>query len=211
MKTTNTKNINSKLKTTTKALIIAGVVAGISLPVAANKYRGHNDSAFDYAKVVDATPVIETFEVNNPVEQCWDEKVRHNTGYSDRGYNDRRRNSHTGEIFGALIGAAVGNQVGSGRGKKVATAAGAILGGSIARDIKNDKRRSRNRHSDRYAYQDRGGYETVQRCELRDSFTTQERIVGYDVAYKYRGNVFHTQMNQAPGNKIKVKVTVKPV
>lgn len=216
MKTTNTKNINSKLKTTTKALIIAGVVAGISLPVAANKYRGHNDSAFDYAKVVDATPVIETYQVNNPVEQCWDEKVRRNTRYSDqnynnRGYNDRRSKSRTGEIFGALIGAAVGNQVGSGRGKKVATAAGAILGGSIAHDIKNDNRRSKNRHSDRYAYQDRGGYDTVQRCELRDSFTTEERIVGYDVAYKYRGNVFHTQMNQAPGNKIKVKVTVKPV
>ncbi|MFT4630506.1 MAG: hypothetical protein ACI9WC_001058 [Arenicella sp.] len=211
MKTTNTTNINSKLRNTTKALIVAGVVAGVSLPVAANKYRGHNDSAFDYAKVVDVTPAIETYEVNNPVEQCWDEKIRHNTGYSDRGYNDRGRSSHTGEIFGALIGAAVGNKVGSGRGKKVATVAGAILGGSIARDIKNGDRRSNSRNSDRYAYQGRGGYETVQRCELRDSITTQERVVGFDVAYKYRGNVFNTQMNQRPGDKIKVKVTVKPV
>ena len=211
MRTTNTTNINSKLRNTTKALIVAGVVAGISLPVAANKYRAHNDSAFDYAKVVDVTPVIETYEVNNPVEQCWDEQIRHETNYSDRGYNDRRRTSHTGEIFGAIIGAAVGNQVGSGRGKKVATAAGAILGGSIARDIKNGNRRSNNRYSDRNTYQNQGGYETVQRCELRDSVTMQERVVGFDVAYKYRGNVFNTRMNQQPGDKIKVRVTVKPV
>lgn len=210
MKTTNTKNINSKLRNTIKALIVAGVVAGISLPVAANKYRGHNDYAFDYAKVLDVTPVIETYEVNNPVEQCWDEKVAY-TYYSDRAYNERRRSSNTGEIFGAILGAVVGNQVGNGRGKKVATAAGAILGGSIARDIKNDNRRSNNHHSDRYASQDRGGYKTVQRCELRDSFTSQERVVGFDVAYRYRGNVFNTQMNQRPGDKIKVKVTVKPV
>ena len=210
MKITNTKNINNKLRNTTKALIVASVVAGISLPVAANKYLAHNNSAFDYAKVVDVTPVIETYEVNNPVEQCWDEKVAY-SDYSERAYNERRRNSHTGEIFGAILGAVVGNQVGNGRGKKIATAAGAILGGSIARDIKNNKRRLNNHHSDRYASQGHGGYKTVQRCEVRDSFTTQERVVGFDVAYKYRGNVFYTQMNQRPGNKIKVKVTVKPV
>jgi uncharacterized protein YcfJ len=40
---------------------------------------------------------------------------------------------------------------------------------------------------------------------------TKEEVVGYDVAYKYRGSVFHTQMADHPGNKIKVKVTVDPV
>jgi len=215
MKTNFKSNLNKNLKSTTKALIVAGVIAGISLPVAAKKYRDYNTSTYDYAKVVDVVPVVETYEVNNPVEQCWDErvprKVRYSDRHSDRHYDDRSYKSHTGEIFGAIIGAAVGNQVGSGRGKKVATAAGAILGGSIARDIKNQNRAKRHydRHSSRYDRRDR--YETVQRCEIRDSFTTEERIVGYDVAYKYRGNVFHTKMNQDPGAKIKVKVTVNPV
>jgi len=51
----------------------------------------------------------------------------------------------------------------------------------------------------------------VQRCEVKDSYITKKQIVGYDVAYKYRGNVFYTQMSERPNDKIKVKVTVNPV
>lgn len=201
---TQAKNVNGKFKRTATALVVAGVIGGISLPVAAGKYRDYSNSAYDYAKVVGVTPVVETFEVNNPVEECWDERVPRQVYHRDH----RRHKSHTGEIFGAIIGAAVGNQFGSGRGKKVATAAGAILGGSIARDIKHQNRHNRDYHRD---YDRPVAYETVQRCAVRDSYTTEERIVGYDVAYKYRGNVFHTQMNHDPGAKIKVKVTVNPV
>ena len=192
--------MQAKLKTITKALIVAGVIGGVSLPVAAGKYRDRNNTTYDHAKVVDVVPVVETYQVNRPVEECWDEQVRHDVRRSDRG-----RYTRTPEILGGIIGAAIGNQFGSGRGKKVATVAGAVLGASVGRDTKY-----RNRHNDRY---DRRavGYETVQRCEVRDSFTTEERIIGFDVAYKYRGNVFHTQMDRDPGDKIKVKVTVDPV
>lgn len=195
-----------------KALLTAGVIAVISVPVTAKHfedYRGRNNSTFDHAKVVQVVPVVETIKVNRPVEQCWDERVRRQSYNSGRDYYDhpRRSRSKTGEILGGIIGAAIGNQFGHGKGKKVATVAGAVLGASVAKDVKRHYKRNRHYSNNRYGR----GFETVQRCEVRDSFVTEEQIVGYDVAYKYRGNVFHTQMNQHPGNKIKVKVTVNPV
>ena len=206
------RNSSPKLRTIAKAVVIASVVGGISMPVAAKKYRDYRESnrtTVDYAKVVDVAPIVESYQVNNPVEQCWDEKVpvRYSRHSERRDYRGRHK-SPTGEILGAIIGGAIGNQFGSGRGKKVATAAGAVLGASVAHDVKHAKR-DKYRHGSR-GY-DRNRYEVVQRCEVRDSYTTEEQVVGYNVAYKYRGNVYHTEMNQHPGDKIKVRVTVDPV
>lgn len=210
--------MKTKLNTLTKSLIITGVIGGISLPVAANKYRDYNNSAYDHAKVVGVDPIFETYQVNDPVEECWDEKIPKKAHYR----NDRRHGgsnySRTPEILGGLIGAVLGNQVGNGRGKKVATVAGAVLGASVGRDVKhrNRDRNYRDHRSERRGDYDRGGYqnsryEVVQRCELRDNYTTKQRVVAYNVAYKYRGNVFHTEMQYEPSDEIKVKVTVNPV
>ena len=202
MKTKQKSKFNLKLTATSKALIIAGVVAGVSLPVAANKYQENHNSVYDYAKVVDVQPLIETYKVNQPVEQCWDERVQRNR-YDDRGRYSRS-NSNTPSILGAIIGGAIGNRFGHGDGRKIATVAGAVLGSSIGRDVKNSKR-NQNHHNANIAY------DTVQRCEFRDSYVTKEQVVGYDVTYKYRGNVFHTKMAQQPHDKIKVMITVNPV
>jgi len=181
-----------------KALIIAGVAGVISAPVAAKKYHDYNNSAYDYAKVVGVNPVVETYQVNHPVEHCWNEQVRVKRKHKRSHY------TRTPEILGGLIGAAIGNQFGDGRGEKVATVAGAVLGASVGRDIKHQNRR----HA---GYDRHPEYKTVKRCELKDSYSTEERVIGYDVAYKYQGNVFHTQLDEHPGRKIKVRVTVDPV
>lgn len=211
-----TSKLNTKLKTVGTAMIIAGVVGGVSMPVAAKKYNDYRDtnhSAYDYAKVVNVEPIFETHKVNNPVEQCWDEKVA-TRGRQHSNYNESNsgHNSPTGTILGAIIGGALGNQFGSGRGKKVATVAGAVLGASVGNDVKQKNRHRNSRYNDRYDRQNSyDRYEVVQRCELRDNYTVEERLVGYNVAYKYRDNVFHTEMDRDPGNKIKVRVTVDPV
>jgi len=196
----------TKLKIVSKALIVAGVVGAVSLPVTAKRYYEHNNSAYDYAKVVDVSPVVESYKVNHPVEKCWDERV------SVRQYDrPHRSKSRTPEIVGAIIGGVVGNRIGKrggGSARDVATVAGAVLGGSIGRDVKH---RNQRKYDRKYSQNHHSGYKTVQHCELQDSYVTKEKVVGYDVAYKYRGNVFHTQLNQHPGDKIKVKVTVDPV
>lgn len=190
-------------KTLTKSLVAASVIAVIATPVSAAKNR-HN-SNIEYARVVGVTPVYEQYQINNPVEECWNERVQNNRRTS-------QSRSRTPEILGGLIGAAIGHQFGKGRGQDVATAAGVVLGASVGRDIKH--RHKRNSHHDsRYnsRYNNDRHYQVVQRCEVRDSYSTQDRIVGYDVAYQYNGNVFYTQMDQHPGKRIKVHVTVNPV
>ena len=206
-------NLNKKntRKTFTTSLIAAVVIGAVSLPAAAGKHRGHSNYSnanFDYARVVSVNPVFETYQVNHPVEHCWNEQMQvHDRAYSN---NSRHRNkSATPVILGAIIGGIVGNRVGKsggGRSRDVATVAGAVLGGSVASDVKRNNRRN---HYDN-GYQTTR-YETVQRCELQDSYVTKQKVVGYDVAYKYRGNVFHTKTNKHPGDKIKVKVSVNPV
>jgi len=186
------KNTTKSIKTLAKTIIALSSVAVIASPASARDYNNQsNHSSINYAQVVNVKPVIEKYQVNNPVEQCWDEQVQ---------VNRRNHNTRTPEILGGLIGAALGHNVGNGRGQDVATVAGAVLGASVGRDIKKN---TQSRHG--------ATYQVVQRCEVRNSYTTQEQIVGYDVAYRYNGEVFHTHMNQHPGKRIKVRVTVNPV
>jgi len=212
----NTKNTR---KTFTRSMIAAIVVGAISLPVAAGKHRGHSNydnATYDYARVVNVNPVVETYQVNEPVEHCWNEKVAvRDRGYDRPRYYDKqyKNKSRTPEVLGAIIGGVIGNQVGKrggGKARDVATVAGAVLGGSIGRDVKhkNNRRYSERHYNDGYHTT---RYETVKRCEVKDSYVTKEQVVGYDVAYKYRGDVFYTKTSERPGDKIKVKVTVNPV
>lgn len=180
-------NTTNAIKTGSKSLLVAGVLAAIAMPaVAANRA---SNTSYQYAQVVSATPVVESYRVNNPVEECWDERVRTSSQAS---------RSRTPEILGGLIGAAIGHEFGSGRGQKVATVAGAVLGASVGHDVKNKNRSTGST------------YQVVQRCEVRDSYSTHEQVVGYDVAYRFNNEVFYTQMSQHPGNRIKVQVTVTP-
>lgn len=153
------------------------------------------DSVIDSARVVNVDPVIERYQVNNPTEHCWNERVPTS--------NRVKNKSYTPEVFGALIGAAVGNRFGSGSGRDAATVAGALLGTTIGRDIKHQRNGQYARGATRY--------DVVQRCETRDSFVTEERVVGYNVDYKYKGKIYQTFLDQDPGDRIKVRVSVEPL
>ena len=197
-----TKNVVGTRKKLFLSMLVASTVALASGPVAAKKYRAPSNSAFDYAKVVNVEPIYETYQVHKPVEHCYTERVR----VTNNRYYGKK--SKTPEIIGGIIGGAIGNRVGKnggGNARDVATVVGAVLGGSIARDIKHKN------HNKRYGKSGRDHYETVERCEIEDSYTTKKELVGYDVAYKYRGNVYYSHFDQHPGDRIKIKVSVKPV
>ena len=166
--------------------LVAGSIAVSSAVVLAESNRG----TIDEAEVLSADPLYRTVRINEPVEQCWDEPVQIPVQSSYRSY--------TPQIFGAVIGAAVGNEFGSGRGKDLATVAGAVLGGSIGRDV---QARSRGSNS-------RTVYE--KRCELVDNYHTEERLDGYDVTYRYNGQVYNTFTNHDPGPTLRVSVSVVP-
>jgi len=175
----------------------AGVVSVISV---------FNVEAQDvyYAKVVSVEPIVESVRVSEPVEQCWVEsQPAYNSYNSHRSnvYDNGYRSSSTPNILGVIIGGVIGNQFGSGRGTGLATVAGAVLGGSVANDIKQDNRYNRPTTS----------YRNVERCEITQQQHREERIVAYDVRYRYNGEVYHTQMDHRPGDEIKVAVNVVPV
>ena len=160
--------------------------------------RGYGtDNYVDDATVISASPVYQDVRVNNPREQCWNEEIRTEVN----GHSSKPR-SHTPMILGTIIGAAIGNRFSEGRGRDVATAAGAILGGSIGRDAGRQ-------HQHHSPSQTRVHYE--KRCELVDQYHTEQHLMGYDVKYRYNGQVYSTHTKQHPGNRIQVSVSVAPI
>lgn len=151
---------------------------------------GHPGNKAEWAKVVDARPVYET--VQYPVEEqvCWDEQVWR---------RESRARSATPVIVGSIIGGVIGNQFGGGNGQVALTAAGAVLGGSIGADV------SRSRNPDGYYAV------TERRCEVETDWRTEQRVVAWDVTYKYRGEIYRTRMQNQPGDRIRVRVQVDPL
>ncbi len=145
---------------------------------------------FDYAKVIDVEPIIRHVRVAQPRNECWEEEVP----VYDHGYR-----SATPMIIGGIIGGVVGHTMGKGRGKDVATVAGTVLGGSIGRDIGRSSSHS-------------GDYRTVAReqCRVVEDYEEHERIEGYNVTYRYKGEDYVTRMDREPGSRIRVAVSVEP-
>ncbi len=150
--------------------------------------HGRQQARFDYARVTNVEPIFRTVRINTPRQECWDEE---RTSY-DPGYQ-----SGTPLIIGGLIGGAIGNQFGKGHGKDVATIAGALLGGSIARD---------SQYSNNSGGHATTRYETA--CRTVSDYQTEQRIEGYMVSYKYRGQIYTSRMNREPGDRVRVRVRV---
>lgn len=146
--------------------------------------------SYAYADVLRADPVYETYVVSEPREECRDVAVER------RG--SRYENTNTGTIVGALVGAALGNQVGKGDGRDAATVAGAVIGGAVGREIDA---------SDNVARTHRG---VERQCRVVERRVEERRIVGYDVEYRYRGEVYFSRLRHDPGERLRIRVAVSP-
>lgn len=141
----------------------------------------------DYARVVSVTPEYE--RINAPSQECYDEQV---TGRPDNRSYER---SYGGSVIGGITGAIVGNQIGRGHGKEAATAFGAITGAIVGDRLQNQN-------------DDQWGPRTVRRCRSVDRW--ENRIAGYRVVYEYAGRRYSDLMQNDPGSKLRVKVSVDP-
>lgn len=151
------------------------------------------DTRFEYADVIESTPVYRTVEVTVPREECWNEEVvSHRRAHPE---------SRTPALLGTIIGGALGNAVGHGKSnKRVGTVVGAVLGHSIGRDI--------------VAANSHGGvteYETVRQCETVYDHHEEERLIGYQVRYRYNNEDYSVRMDNDPGQQVRVRVDVQPV
>jgi uncharacterized protein YcfJ len=146
---------------------------------------------YGYADVLRVDPVFETVRYREPREECYDQPV----SVRERGGGDPTG----GTVIGAIIGGVIGNQVGSGSGRRAATAAGAVIGGSIGHNV------DRNNGGPDRVYES-----NERRCRVVDVEREDRRIAGYDVEYRYKGDVFVSRLDYDPGNKLRVRVAIAP-
>lgn len=184
------------------SLLIAGIG---SLLISLTAMANHGGDATVQAEVKSVEPVSKTITTRTPYEECWEEEVsvvdRH-YGHRRGGHGGGHYRSKTPSLIGAIIGGAIGNGLGHhSSNQKVGAVVGAVLGSSIAKDIQHD-----NQHSG----STRVRKITEEVCEVHYRESQHDKVVGYRVAYEYGGNIYHTTLDNEPGDTIPVWVDVKP-
>lgn len=158
---------------------------------------------YDYARVIDVDPIVRHVRITVPKQECWTE-----TRYEEvqHGGYDPRRGSAGSMILGGIIGAALGNQIGRGDGRRAATVAGAVIGSAIGHDAAE---RRNAQYPAQPVYTESRPYD-VQRCEVHQEESYEDRVEGYRVTYEYAGRRQITQLPYDPGDRIRVRVDVRP-
>jgi uncharacterized protein YcfJ len=176
-------------------------VAALLVAIVFPAWAGHNNgryvepgydyAQYDYARVINARPVYEFVQVPRDRRVCGERPVRHRVA---------EHRSQAPAIFGAVLGGVIGNQLsrnhghGHGGNRAVATVAGAAIGGAIASEIQYSK------------YPARYYTENARVCATKTSWHNEERVVAWDVSWKYHGRVYHSRMAERPGKRIRVRV-----
>lgn len=152
-----------------------------------------NNFFYATAKVINIEPIVKNIQVSIPERECWEEEVSRPV--------HARQNYRTGKVlFGGLVGGVVGNQFGHGRGKTAATLLGTIVGATIGHDIAREEKYINSRSID-----------VEQHCRITHTTLSEQKIDGYWVTYRYKGEIFTTRMDDEPAKHLKVRVQVNPI
>ena len=148
-------------------------------------------------RVLKVEPIIRYVTVSTPVQESWQESRQYTVNHRPR--------TAGGTLVGAVIGGVIGHQFGSGRGNDAATVAGTVIGAAIG----NGAARKR---AEADGYYGQSTYSRpVRRCATNYQTHQEERIDGYRVVYKYHGQRYSTRMPYDPGERIRIRVDVRPV
>lgn len=138
---------------------------------------------YGWAEVLRVDPVYGAV-APPPQQQCYPQTVTH------------QDDDHTGgTVLGAIVGGVLGSTLGHGRGRVATTVAGAVAGGAVGNQVSaaND--------------QPTTSQQTV--CQPI-TYAPQQQIVGYDVEYRYRGDVYMSRVPYDPGERLRVRIAVAP-
>ena len=150
--------------------------------------KAENNFHYDYATVIQSTPVYRIVEVTGSEQKCRSEEVI---------YRQPSRNSNNGSLVGGILGAAVGHALGSrSKHRTGATIAGAIVGASIASDVNRNITQTSNLEN---------------RCKMVPTSWQEERIIGYNVVYRYNNRTFETRLPFEPVDSLKIRVIIAPM
>jgi uncharacterized protein YcfJ len=149
---------------------------------------GDDSAHYGWADVLRVDPVYGVTRTEVPQQTCYNQTVvQQNPG-----------NTTGGTILGAVVGGVLGNTIGRGGGRVAATAVGAVAGGAVGGQIA--------------ANSGSQTAQTVTNCQPTGGtvVSEQRRIMGYDVEYRYRGEVYVSRLSYDPGERLRVRVSVTP-
>lgn len=104
-------------------------------------------------------------------------------------------------VIGGIVGAAVGSQVGGGSGRYATSAIGSMVGSIAGRQVYEQTQRNR---------QQRVGVATACDPVPVDTYGNGRSGTMYDVTYEYAGRTYTTRTAAHPGERIRVRVDVRP-
>lgn len=144
-----------------------------------------------------------------------------NDGYrQDDRYNDPygagNRGSQVGgtvaTVVGGLVGAVIGSQVGGGSARYATSAIGSMVGGIAGRQIYEQGQRQNNRTGTVRVCDpvSAGGSYSDNRYGASSYPASDRGVTAYDVTYEYAGRRYATRTNYHPGDRIRVRVDVRP-
>lgn len=187
-----------------------------------DRYGQSSGGYYDYARVLRVDPVFQSGYGNtgyyrNDRQRCYtrndgyvyDDGYNNNGGYDNGYYRGTETGRTVATVVGGVVGAVIGSKVGGGSGRYVASALGTMAGGMAGRAIYDQNARQRRNAS-------------VTVCDpepMRDGYRGDDygynrvndgRVSGYDVTYEYGGRTYTTRTDYHPGDRIRVRVDVRP-
>jgi len=176
-----------------KSMVKGMVVGGIAMVVVgAGAVTGYKTMTKpQFADVVAVKNVVET--TVTPHERCEDIQVQHQAPVKDE-------HRIAGSVAGGVAGGLLGSAVGGGKGKTLATVAGAAAGGYAGNRIQKNM-------------QQKDVVTTTER-RCRTVNEKSQKVVGYDVTYRFDGKDGVVRTSFKPGATLPVKggqvVTTEP-
>ncbi|QQP96035.1 glycine zipper 2TM domain-containing protein [Lysobacter enzymogenes] len=208
-----------------------GIASAQSYPSGSGAYSGNYNnyntgstsysSQVDFARVVRVDPVFETYSQPVSAPRCYERPTyvqggsdyygdgySNNDGYYDQ-YGSQRRSVGTeggrtaATVVGGIVGAVLGSKVGGGSARYATSAIGSMVGGMAGRSIYEQNKRS----------QEPPRTGSVRVCDPvpNNGYANEQRsVTAYDVTYEYAGKTYRTRTDHNPGDRIRVRVDVRP-
>lgn len=222
-----------RLSASVLAIAMTATVATASAQQSSYPSYSTQAGHYDYARVLRVEPVYDSryngrYAANTGTTRCVESRTyadgydrgydRYDDRYDDRYARDRYGRdvyrdpyggygTNTGNavatVIGGIVGAAVGSQVGGGSARYATSAIGSMVGGIAGRQIYEQTQRNR---------QPRQRVGVAVACDpIPVGDYEQGRGASmYDVTYEYAGRSYTTRTSYHPGDRIRVRVDVRP-
>ena len=133
--------------------------------------------------------------------------------YSDDRHNDGRYENQYGTqtgrnvatVIGGIVGAALGSKVGGGSARYATAAVGSMVGGMAGREVYETTQRNQQPRRTRVTVCD-----PVNENDYARYPAATNEVTAYDVTYEYANREYVTRTNYHPGDRIRVRVDVRP-